>query len=254
MIVPWNDFVGVRIFERGYYEPETVEIVKKFLRQGSIFIDAGAHLGQYTLVASQCVGRQGQVHSFEPNPATFRWLARNIELNRLENVQLNQLALTEKEEERELFLSGAENIGATSLIKPQPYFFSGKSCQVPCSTLERYMNAKGLARAEVLKIDVEGAELKMLKGAKSLLEGENKPAIIIEFNEQTLKPFGTSKVQLARFLEKKGYRLFRITRPPLKPYTSKEDVGLFPVNVLALPREKEYMVSRLSKSIYKRKN
>ena len=131
-------------------------------------------------------------------------------------------------------MTNTENLGAASMAKPPAHFSSGEEVEISCLSLDDYLSSGGIEGVDVIKMDVEGAELEVLQGAKGLLD-KQKPIIILEFNDQTLKPFGTSKRELANFLEKKGYQLYRIGTKPFSKYNSREDVGLSPVNVLAAP-------------------
>ena len=94
--VVWNDWVGYEIFRRGYYDSEGLELVCALLNPGMVFFDIGAHVGQYSLVVSQALGLGGQVHSFEPDPDTFRCLEENVRVNKAANIYLNNLALSAK--------------------------------------------------------------------------------------------------------------------------------------------------------------
>src|SRR6266508_2628239 len=72
------EFIGSQIVDHGYYEPATAHLVERLLRPGMVFIDVGANIGQYTLVASGSVGMSGRVHAFEPHPAMHDVLGRNV--------------------------------------------------------------------------------------------------------------------------------------------------------------------------------
>jgi hypothetical protein len=69
-----NDHVGGAIIRTGYYEIDTVRLIEKLLKPGMVFFDVGTHVGQYSLLASKRVGSTGEVHGFEPDPETYRWL------------------------------------------------------------------------------------------------------------------------------------------------------------------------------------
>jgi len=132
MKVFWLDLVSESIRRNGFFERGTVELLRQLVRPGQVFIDAGAQLGQYTLVAA---GLGATVHAFEPNPATFSMLERNIHLNQLE-VILNPAALSDRSGMITLYDSTVDNIGSASL-RP-PYNYSGATHQVHCMTLDEY--------------------------------------------------------------------------------------------------------------------
>jgi FkbM family methyltransferase len=231
-----NDGVGRIILSRGYHEGETVEVLKALLAPGMVFFDAGAHVGQFTLVGSQLVADAGAVHSFEPDPETFRWLSLNVRHNKLSNVHLNQLALSNRTETRQFFLGSPEGMSSNSLAMHKEY--SGRKYDVHCTTVDEYMKNKQIIGVDVIKIDVEGAELPMLRGASSLLEREDRPFIIIEFEEGRQNAFGSSCAQLAEFLKQTGYLLFRVGNPPLEEYAPRAN-DPYSFNLLAVPAKRK---------------
>jgi len=202
------------------------------LEQVPILVDVGAHVGQYSLLASGLVGREGAVHSFEPEPATFALLQHNVLINGLRNVHPVRCALAESSKEVELYVARPDNIGQTSLRQPDN--FSGVQVKVQCRTLDDYAEGHGLGRINLIKIDVEGAELDVLLGARWILSRNPKPHIIIEFWEKFLQAYGSSCAQVAEFLEGSGYSLFWIGETGLTPYLPMKNAELF--NVLGVPR------------------
>lgn len=237
--VPWNDVCGRAIFRSGCYEPETLNVVERLLMPGMVFFDVGAQVGQYTLIASKLVGPTGQIHSFEPDRETFEWLSANVRLNALENVQLNSMALFRETSRRVLYLAQSHDIGSNSLSRP--LYFSGHTQEVETITVDEYMRTKLVDRIDMIKIDVEGAELAVLEGATALLTRENKPLILIEFEEERQRVFGSSCATLAEFLRRHGYTLFRIGQISLEEYVqNSNDLPSF--NVLATPESKKALI------------
>jgi len=227
-----HDYVGGAIIRDGFYEHEMVQLVRRLLRTGQTFFDVGAHVGQYSLLASELVGSTGAVHSFEPDPQTFRWLASNIRRNGLANICANQLALSSRREVLQFYLSAVQDIGSNSLQRPK--HFSGNVVSVTCVSLDEYLESARVPRVDLLKMDVEGAEGAVLAGATRLLAREDRPLLIIEFEEARQRAFGTSCARLAQSLTEWRYTLFRITGSALEPYVARNpDAPSF--NVLAVP-------------------
>jgi FkbM family methyltransferase len=137
-----------------------------------------------------------------------------IKRNNLENVTTNQLALGGEPGALQLYIGSPENIGTTSL-RPQ-YNHSGRSVSVDVLPLDSYLERAGIDRVDFIKIDVEGAESMVFKGATKLLA--TRPTMIIEFEESNQKRFGTSCVELARVLLENGYRLESILDGKRVPY------------------------------------
>jgi FkbM family methyltransferase len=229
--VAWADHVSKHILASGYYEPDTVALFDRFVEPGMTVVDIGAHIGQYSLVASSLVGEGGAVHSFEPDPDTFAWLRGNCRRNQLANVTLNQIALSDAPAMRMFYFATTVDIGSNSLAEPKN--FSGRKAVVPCMRLDTYLQEHGITRVHLLKMDVEGAELGVLRGGESLFSGPNRPIMILEFEEARQAAFGASNRELGAWLVKRGYQLFRIGAT-LEPYTPS-DADPPSLNVLALP-------------------
>lgn len=229
--VVWTDVIGYSIAVDGYYDLPTVRTIQELLKPGMTFVDVGAHVGQYSLLGSGLVGLEGTVHSFEPEPETFDLLQHNVLINGLHNVHPIRCALGESLKEVELYVARPDNIGQTSLR--QPNNFSGVKVRVQCQTLDSYAGEHGIDRINLIKIDVEGAELDVLMGARGVLSRNPKPHIIVEFWEEFLQEYGVSCAQLAEFLRGSGYSLFWIGETGLTPYIPRKNGDLF--NVLAIP-------------------
>lgn len=247
--VALNDMIGRQIYEHGYYEPDTVRLVEKLLEKDMVVMDVGAHVGQYTLVASKLVGEGGQVHSFEPDPLTFDWLKTNVEANRLQNVTVSQTAVAGDQGPKRLFYSKVRDIGSNSLAEQGNYSRSGRWCVVPCTTLDAYARAHGLSRIDFIKADVEGAELGMLQGARGILGSAEPPVLLLEFEEERQRAFGSSCARLAEELDRYGYSLWKIDEH-LEPYSPGP--GDPPsLNILAVPSSRQALVSRLAGPIFR---
>jgi FkbM family methyltransferase len=199
------------------------------------FVDAGTHVGQYTLVASDIVGPSGSVHSFEPQPDTFELLQHNVETNKLTNVHLNRCALGETCSNAELYLACPDNVGQSSFRRPHNY--SGKAVTVNCRTLDDYADEHGI-QVNVIKIDVEGAELSVLRGATKILSASVKPCLIVEFWEEFQQECGSSCAEMVYFLNAHGYKLFWITEAGLVPYRTEQQSNVTAFNVLATAAER----------------
>jgi FkbM family methyltransferase len=224
MQVVWGDSVGTAIRSEGCYEPEVVSVFLSHIKRGQTVIDVGAHVGQYSLLAA---GIGCTVHSFEPEPKTFAILSANVAHNKLNRVYLNQCALAESIYSARLFSATCDNIGATSLV-PNKYT-SEISSLVSCVTLDEYLAKMGNPEISFIKIDVEGAEMGVLLGAKSTLSLYH-PRLVIEFSETMQGASGHTCSDLANLLRSFGYRLWRITWDGLIPYIPKlREEGYFNV-------------------------
>ena len=229
--VVWRDHVSEHILRSGYYEPETVALFERYLRPGMRVLDVGAHIGQYSLIAGQLVGSGGQVHAFEPDPATFAWLQRNCRRSGLGNIRTSRIALSDSSGMRTFYFATTQDIGSNSLA--EPLNFSGRKAEVRCMRLDDYLREQGVSRVHLVKMDVEGAELGVLRGGEGLFSGPERPVLIMEFEKKRQLAFGSSCRELGAWLVDRGYALYRVGAK-LEPYTPG-DADPPSLNVLAVP-------------------
>src|ERR671932_2740507 len=151
--------------------------------EGDIVLDVGAHIGKYTIIASKRVGANGKVIAIEAHPGNYEMLNRNIKLNGLTNVTTLNYAVYSKESKVKLFLPGEKsNRSIYNTLLPSRATDEGKFVEVSADTLDNLLQKNGISNAEVnwLKIDVEGAELEVLKGAHVVLSNSNNIRLLIE--------------------------------------------------------------------------
>ena len=152
-------------------------------KQGDIVVDIGAHIGRYTIIASKRVGTNGKVVAIEANPGNFEMLNRNIKLNKLANVIPLNYAVYSKETKIKLYLPGEES-GYTiyNTIMSNRARNEEKFVEVNANTLDYLLQSKGIKEEQVnwIKIDVEGAEFEVLKGATNVLSKSKDISLLIE--------------------------------------------------------------------------
>lgn len=232
-LVPWIDGAGKAIHQSGWYEHDTIRAFQRILKPGDTFLDIGANFGQYTLLGSKLVGEGGRVIAFEPEPVSFAWLEGNVRRNGLANVLAESCALGEKAATLELYVGSPDNLGTTSFRRQ--YNFSGRSVAVPVRTLDDYCASRGIAAVHAIKLDVEGAELFVLRGAEQVLA--TRPILVVEFEESNQRRFDLSCDDLERFLTARGYDLHTIgVGGATTPYTAADARAHRSLNVLARPR------------------
>jgi FkbM family methyltransferase len=160
------------------------EIIHHFnTKQGDIVVDVGAHIGKYTLISSKRVGANGKVIAIEAHPGNYEMLNRNIKLNGLTNVTTLNFAVYSKESKVKLFLPGEKsNHSIYNTLLSSRATDQGKFVEVNADTLDNLLQKNGISHAEVnwLKIDVEGAEFEVLKGAHAILSNSNNITLLIE--------------------------------------------------------------------------
>jgi len=205
-----TDLVGKTIYQRRVMEPREVLLITRFLRPGMSFFDFGANFGQYTVLAAQRVGAAGSVHSFEPSSRMFQELSFNVALNKLEGrCTLNQVALSDTLGSAKLsrYETGAEvfgSLGTHHRRESSPIGFE----EVATTTLDAYVAEHGIRRVDLIKMDIEGAELLALRGGEGLLRRPDAPAIVLEMADVNTVGFGYHAVDTWDFLESMGYQMF----------------------------------------------
>jgi FkbM family methyltransferase len=146
-------------------------------KNGDIVVDVGAHIGLYSIISSKRVGPKGKVIAIEADPSNFEMLNRNLGLNNLTSVKaLNCIAHSI---EAQMALSDYETILSG---KHQKYLSKEKNVDVQVNTQDNLLQRNGIKQVNWIKIDVEGAELEVLKGAHNILSNSNDISILIEIH------------------------------------------------------------------------
>ena len=163
------------------------EVIEQFnAKDGDIVVDIGAHIGRYTIINSKRVGENGKVIAIEAHPDNFEILNRNIKLNKLTNVIPLNYAVYSKQTKLKLYLP-VEEPGFTiyNTIMVNRTASEEKFTEVNANTLDNILlQQNGISHADInwIKIDVEGAELEVLKGASSILSKSKDISLLIEIH------------------------------------------------------------------------
>ncbi len=177
------------IYYRGVYEPETTALVRRLLRPGDTFLDVGANAGYFACLAA---GLGATIHAFEPNPLMVRLLCRSRQLNSLRDaLTVVPAAASDEDGVAQLHLSPqAGNTGLASLLEVENVR-GGVTVTIPTVRLDTYCRAHMIERVRLIKLDVEGGELRALRGATGVLLDVRPDAIICElggFEEEGCSP------------------------------------------------------------------
>ncbi len=202
----------------GSFEPGETELLSSILRPSDTVVDVGANFGWYTTLFSRRVGPGGMVHAFEPVPPTFRELERNVRLNGSPaNVRLNPVALGEKDGLLELHVPTRIWLGPAfaSAVRQHEGPHVSYSCKV--KTLDSYLEEAGTERVDLVKCDVEGGELDVLRGAARLLSSPCPPMLFLEVQESSTVPFGYRPEDLFSHLREYGYVTYYRAEGKLRP-------------------------------------
>ena len=200
------------------YEPATVKIMKKYLKPGDTFVDVGASIGYLSAVAASLVGKNGQVHSFEPSPRDFERL-KNLSIRNPDfQIHVHSCALGEAAGESDLDISNLEWVGWNTMV---PGFMRqnvlGETEKVSVIRLDEYVLERkdSIGNVSLIKIDTEGYEFKVLKGLEKFFEGsrKNSPAILCEVTPRVHALLGTSLGEMSDYMKGFGFRSFSLLDP-----------------------------------------
>lgn len=209
LLCPRDDLpLLIALVDAGSLEPGLHELLKRLLRPGMAFVDAGANIGLHTLAAARLVGDGGHVHAFEPTPSTFRLLTRTLALNGFaERVSCHNVALGGDVGEADLHIG--LTCGHNSL-----YGLPGEESGTVRVRLDRLDALLPPAtRVDVVKIDVEGAELEVLRGMPRLLAENPDAVLLVEYGPSHLERIGLSPVVWFDAFAERGYHGYVIDEP-----------------------------------------
>lgn len=200
-----DQFVSRRIREDGIWEPYETSLLLSMLRPGDVFVDVGANIGYFSILAASVVGEGGAVFAFEPDPDNFSLLRRNIDLNRQQaSIVAVQAALAADAGTGELFLS-EDNLG-----DHQIYATGDGRHSLPITLVNGsdYLGHR-LSHMDLLKIDTQGSEYQVIAGLLPLLVAlPTPPRILIELTPLSLRQAGASGRSLVELLGELQLRLW----------------------------------------------
>jgi FkbM family methyltransferase len=193
------------VIRRGYWELLETEIFINLLTPGALIIDAGANFGHYSLTAAGLVGANGLVIGFEPHPETYAMLAANRGLLPYENFIAVEAGLGASDGTIDLY-TDLGNPGGHSNYEWNRRDRAGNSCPVDIVSLDSYLSKRDDDRpVSVIKIDVQGAEMDVLRGAARTIEGD-RPAVLCEVTPDALTGAGSGVEELLEFFSARDYR------------------------------------------------
>ena len=197
----WSLYVG------SDFEPAATSVVRRMIRPGDTVLDVGANFGWYTTLFQRLVGDAGKVYAFEPVPAVFARLMENLALNGMrERVEAVRTAIGEGRGEVAVHVFDdlpAAHSSLSSLGREDFETFSA-----PMVDLTSFLGERAVERVDFMKCDVEGSELKVLKGSRGLLASATAPNVLVELNRETAAAFGFAPTDIWAFLREVGYDQF----------------------------------------------
>lgn len=226
------DRVSSELFRYGFFGAELSGTIMKLLKPGSCFVDIGAHVGYFSLLASRLVGYEGRVVSFEPTPRTRKVLELNLKHRK--NVVVEPYAVWSSEKKLDLKDFGWKYSAFNTVLSPRlPEHPISANIQVQAMTLDSYIAANDLVPS-LIKIDAESAELEILKGASDVID-RIKPVITLEVGDIGDSSVVTSH-SIVKFMLGREYEVFQyihgeFVRHELRDHYGYDDLIFFPKEV-----------------------
>lgn len=179
----------------GGREPEILKLFNSLVKKGMTIVDVGANIGEYTLLSAKLAGDTGKVVSIDADPEAIALLSKNVKYNGYDNVEIVEAAITDKN--GVALLGKSVSSGWSSIIKR-----GINNIEVECYRLDTILNRLKIDKVDIIKIDVEGAELQVLSGAKETLDRNSNVKIMCELHINSEKVY--------RLLKEKGFSLYKL--------------------------------------------
>jgi FkbM family methyltransferase len=244
IITPWHSGTRLRLFlgndtsrqiyVAGCIDPNEFAFLDRFLQPGMTFVDAGANEGIYSVFAAKRVGGQGTVWAFEPSARELARLRANLELNHL-TARIFPLALADSAGQAVLKIATYDHAGQNTLGGFAYQIEAENSVRVEVRPLDEIIEQNPLGRLDLMKVDVEGAELSLFRGAVATLR-KYRPVLLFELSEDSLRHQGTSRLDVLDFLGAENYLISSFDR--LTGLACAALPGVFGDNMIAVPAEK----------------
>jgi FkbM family methyltransferase len=200
---------NIKNYLDGTYEIPVQKLLVDKLMAGDVFYDIGANFGFFTILASKLVKTAGQVYAIEPVPDNARIIRMNTKANRLKNVLVIEKAISENEGYRKLLITqhhGGSTLSDTGIVPADMI----KEMNVDVTTIDFLVTKGGLSPPTVIKLDVEGAELKAFSGMQKTID-KFYPTLIYEIDDGDKDVFQEKIYETQSFLKKKDYSIEMIT-------------------------------------------
>ncbi len=228
MEVEVGEWIQQHIFFFGVYDEKGIAFIKKQLKPGDIFLDIGANLGTYSLSAAGCLDRLkgGMVYAFEPVPYIFERLVRHIEINKADHIVPGKLAIYNETTKLDLYVSDRENIGMSSILHHDTE--SGEVVEAEAIRMDDFIEANRINKVDLVKMDIEGAELFALQGMVNTLQ-KHRPALLIEISENVLGANSDQGREIFELMQHYGYAPYFIEQSgdvvPMQPGTERKETN-----------------------------
>ncbi|AQA12555.1 FkbM family methyltransferase [Streptomyces malaysiensis] len=208
--VDTQDLIQRYLYLFGVWEPHMTRWLQRRLKPGDVFVDVGANIGYYSVLASRLVGGSGKVVAVEASPTFLGLLQRHARRNGCANIRTVNAAVSDREELLTFILASSRNMGANSVV---PYDGPAESTfEIAARPLPDLLTEDEITRARVIKVDVEGAEGGVVRGLVPLLDRLRPDAeLTVEVTPQRMAELGDSVEELLAALTGHGFHVYRLT-------------------------------------------
>lgn len=196
------------------HEAGELEFLESIAREGMYVIDVGANIGITTVAIAKRIRRVGRLHSFEPVPEYFGILKDNVASNRLVNVKVYELAVTDRVGRAPFY----QKESSSGIVSEE----GARKLEVSTTSIDRFLYDEKIERIDLINMDCEGSELLVLKGAKETLR-KNKVKIFCEIHHDFLKQLGQSVEDIVEYLRELEFQVRSVSLNDLKTGSSFED-------------------------------
>jgi len=207
---------GIRFWVRLFNSPVTIDIAlgvyeywlsktfQDYVKEGMTIIDIGAHHGYYALLSAKRMQDRGKIYAFEPDPVNCRYFLKNLNANNMQSIQLCPIALSDQEAETAFF--AADGLGSLQ-FNPivRAFNVEPEKISVQTQTLDQFVKKEKIDRIDLIKIDVEGSELLVLKGARDTLQKMNA-SILMDVDSRN----NDERREMFALLTDMGYRIYKV--------------------------------------------
>jgi len=204
-----SDVIQRYLWLFGVWEPHLTAWMRSRLAPGDLVVDAGAHTGYFTLLASRLVGHAGRVVAIEPSPDFHQALTTNITANGCGNIRTVHAAVSDAPRRLTFYLERATNLGGTTAVRPRTVAASFEADAAPLPAL---LTTEELSAARLIKIDVEGGEAAAIRGlAPALSRLRDDAELVVEVTPKTLAKQGQTVDDVLGPLHAHGFHTYRLT-------------------------------------------
>lgn len=228
LYISTQSYIEWKILAEGTYEPATGNLISLSLRPGFVALDIGANIGVHTLRMARAVGEKGTVISCEPLPYLQNKLRRNVQLNRMEDI-VHILPVAVSDQPGETRMSGS----AESFNQGTGRMDASGETLVNVTTGDAILNELNITRLDLIKIDIEGYEMKAIRGMENSIR-KFRPRLLVEFDAHYWEKCGSSWEEFRGFLHNLGYQIYKIEEFALQEVPS--DPGVPSCNLFCIPQ------------------